>query len=104
MKGAGVQPTVFLNGDKVGNAQPGCYFYADRAPGSYEVKCTTEWSDKANLTLAAGDERYVRLSLGIGLFVGHIIPKEVDRTTGTEEIAKCKLITADGVNAELKGK
>lgn len=104
MMGAGVQPTVFLNGEKVGQAQPGCYFYVDRQPGNYEVKCTTEWSDKTSLTLAAGDERYVRLSLGIGLFVGHIVPKEVDRAAGLEEISKCKLITADGANAELKGK
>lgn len=104
MFGGVVQPNVFLNEQKVGKAQPGCYFFADRAPGDYEVKCTTEWSDKANLKLAAGEERYVRLTLGIGLFVGHIVPKEVDKAKGLDEIANCKLITADGANAEVGAK
>jgi hypothetical protein len=99
MLGSAVQPHVFLNGENVGKAQPGCYFYVDRPPGEYEAKCSTEWSDTGKFTLAAGDEKYVRLTLGIGLFVGHIIPKEVDRATGLREIANCRLITADGMNA-----
>lgn len=102
--GSAVQPHVFLNGEKVGKAQPGCYFYVDRPAGSYEVKCTTEWSDKTTVNLAAGDEKYVRLTLGIGLFVGHVIPKEVERSAGQTEITKCKLITADGANVDLKQK
>jgi hypothetical protein len=94
MAGAAVQPHVFLNGEKVGKAQPGCYFYVDRLPGSYEVKCTTEWSDIGKLTLAAGDEKYVRLGLMVGVVVGHVIPKEVSKEAGLREIAHCKLITA----------
>jgi hypothetical protein len=46
----------------------------------------------------------MRLTLGIGLFVGHIIPKEVSREKGLAEIANCKLITADGANSDLKAK
>ena len=102
--GSAVQPHVFLNGEKVGKAQPGCYFYVDRSPGTYEIKCTTEWSDKAVIALASGDEKYIRMTLGIGLFVGHVIPKEKDRAIGQKEISSCKLITADGANAELKEK
>ena len=94
MAGAAVQPQVYLNGEKVGKAQPGCNFYVDRPAGNYEVKCTTEWSDIGKLTLAAGDEKYVRLGLMVGVVVGHIIPKEVSREVGLREIAHCKLITA----------
>jgi hypothetical protein len=104
MLGSAVQPHVFLNGENVGKAQPDCYFFVDRSPGDYEVKCSTEWADKSEIKLAAGDEQYVRLSLGIGFFVGHIIPKEVDKSTGLKEISNCKLITADGANAGLNSK
>jgi hypothetical protein len=100
MAGAAVQPGVMLNGEKVGKAQPGSFFYVDRSPGEYEVKCTTEWSDKCKLTLAPRDTKYVRLGLMIGLFVGHIIPKEVCETDALKELANCRLITADGANAD----
>jgi len=104
MAGAAVQPEVKLNGEKVGKAQPGCFFYADRAPGQYEVKCTTEWSDTCKLTLAAQETTYVRLGLMVGLFVGHIIPKEVSEADGLRELGSCCLITADGANADLVNK
>src|SRR5262249_38677303 len=70
MIGAAVQPAVMLNDDKVGKAQPGCFFYADRPPGTYQVKCTTEWADKCQLSLASNSTKYIRLSMMIGLFVG----------------------------------
>src|SRR5713101_2581176 len=55
-----VQPSVSLNGQKVGKAQPGGFFYADRPAGNYEVKCTTEWTHKCQLTLAPQSVKYVR--------------------------------------------
>jgi hypothetical protein len=99
--GSLVQPEVNLNGEKVGKAQPGCFFYADRAAGEYEVKCTTEWSDTCKLTLATKETTYVRLGLMVGLFVGHIIPKEVGEADALKELEGCRLITADGANADL---
>jgi hypothetical protein len=104
MFGSAVQPHVFLNGIVVGKSQPGCYFYVDRPPGDYEVKCSTEWASKTVLHVQAGDEKFVRLSIGVGVFVGHIIPSEVERDKGLKEISKCKLITADGANADLREK
>ena len=102
MLGVAVQPTVFLDEVKVGKAQPGCFFLADRNAGSHEAKCTTEWSHKRAFTLAAREEKFIRLAMLPGLFVGHVVPQEVDRATGLKEIAGCKLITADGANAELR--
>ena len=99
--GVAVQPAVMLNNTKVGKAQPGCFFMVDRAAGSYEAKCTTEWIHKTNFTLAAKEEKFMCLSLFPGLFVGHIVPSAVDRATGLREIAACKLITADGANADV---
>ena len=104
LAGAAVQPGVMLNGEKVGKAQPGCFFYADRGPGEYEVKCTTEWSDTCKLTLAAQDTKYVRLGLMVGLFVGHLVPKEMGEADALKELENCRLITADGANADLVNK
>ncbi len=100
MAGSLVQPSVMLNEEKVGKAQPGCFFYVDRKPGDYEVKCTTEWADKCKLTLAPQETTYVRLGLMVGLFVGHIIPKEVPASEALKELEDCHLITADGANAD----
>lgn len=95
-----MQPAVMLNDDKVGKAQPGCFFYADRPPGNYQVKCTTEWADKCQLSLETNSTKYVRLSMMIGLFVGHVIPKEVEETTALKELEKCKLISPHGANKQ----
>jgi hypothetical protein len=32
-------PVVFLNGEIIGKIVVGCYFFTDRQPGDYEVKC-----------------------------------------------------------------
>jgi len=100
--GAAVQPAVMLNDQKVGKAQPGSFFYADRPPGQYEVKCTTEWTHQCQLTLDTNSVKYVRLGMMIGFFVGHVLPKEVDEATARKELEKCKLITADGAKQEKK--
>jgi hypothetical protein len=64
------------------------------------VKCTTEWADKCQLSLATNSTKYVRLGMMIGVFVGHVIPKEVEEATTLKELENCKLITADGAKKE----
>lgn len=100
--GSAVQPTVFLNEAAVGKAQPGCFFYTDRRPGTYTVQCTTEWSDKAQLTVNANEVHYVRLTMLPGVWVGHVLPKIVPEKDGLKEIVNCRLISADGMNKDLK--
>jgi hypothetical protein len=102
MIGAGVQPTVFINNAPLFKAQPGCFFYADEPPGTYELKCATEWADKAQLTVVENRTSYVRLTLLPGVFVGHILPKVVPEEEGSKEIQGCHLITADGMNKDWK--
>jgi len=84
--GAAVQPPVVLNGRKIGTAQPGGFFYADRPAGNYEVECTTEWTHKCHLTLAPQSNRYVRLNMMPGLFVGHVVPIEADASDAVKEL------------------
>ena len=102
MMGAAVQPQIVLNDVPVGKAQPGCFFYADKAPGTYEVKCTTEWSDKTQLTVVENSPAYVRLTILPGLFVGHMSPSVVPEAQALKEIQACRLITADGANKDWK--
>jgi hypothetical protein len=71
MMGSAVQPTVYINDSPVAKAQPGCFFFADKPPGTYELKCSTEWADKAQLTVVENRTAYVRLTLLPGVFVGH---------------------------------
>jgi hypothetical protein len=94
MIGAAVQPMVRINDTPVAKAQPGSYFYADRAPGEYKISCSTEWTHKKMLQLGAREEKYVRLTMAPGLVVGHVIPSIVDAEKGLREIAKCKHYTA----------
>jgi len=105
MMGAAVQPKVYLTtmptgGKKaddqewevVGKAQAGCYFVLDRPPGIYGVKCTTEWKDERKVEFVEGEERYIRMTIAPGLFVGHVLLGETDAEKGMKEIQKCKLI------------
>ena len=76
--GAAVQPAIYLNEDAVGKATPKGFFYVDRAPGKYEVRATTEAENKLTFMLEAGQIRYVRLDMRMGVFVGHVVPILVD--------------------------
>lgn len=90
--GAAVQPAVKLNGEKIGVAKPGAVFYADRAPGSYQIESSTEVKRQLSLTLEKQQTRYVRLNIAMGFFVGHVFPELVENSVGEKEIAKCKLV------------
>src|ERR1700686_5101650 len=48
MMGSAIQPSIMLNGEKVGDSKPGGFFYVDRPPGNYEVVCGTEVERKAS--------------------------------------------------------
>jgi len=67
----------------------------DEKPGVYELKCTTEWADKASLTVEPNHTSYVRLSILPGVFVGHILPTVVYEGEALEEIKDCHLYSAE---------
>lgn len=102
MAGSMVQPMVNVNNVPLFKAQPGCFFYSDMAPGQYEVKCATEWADKGQLTVGENSPAYVRLNLLPGLFVGHILPKQVPEERALKEMQGLHLITANGANKDWK--
>ncbi len=84
--GAAVQPQVLLNGQTVGKAVPQGFFYVNRPPGNYEVSTSTEVERNLTFTLTKGQTRYVRLSISMGFFVGHVYGELMDEFVGRSEI------------------
>ena len=90
--GAAVQPDINLNGQKVGTAKPHGFYFVDRAPGNYEVTATTETEKKLTFTLEPRQERYVRLKIQMGLFVGRIVPELVDKAEAEGDLKELSFI------------
>jgi len=90
--GAAVQPDIKLNGQKVGTAKPHGFYFVDRAPGDYEVTAATETEKKLTFTLEPRQERYVRLKIQMGLFVGRIVPELVDKAEAEGDLAGLSFI------------
>jgi len=86
MMGAAVQPNIKLNGEVVGESKPGGYFYVDRPAGKYTASASTETEKTASFTLEAGETKYLRSSVSMGLLVGRVIV-EIE----TPEKAKAEL-------------
>jgi hypothetical protein len=86
MFGAGIQPSVQLNGQVVGESTPGSVFFLDRDPGNYEVLLSTEVERKLTFTLERGQTRYVRMTVGLGVLVYRVYPELVDEKDAEEEM------------------
>jgi len=84
--GAGVQPDIKLNGEKVGTAKPHGFYFVDRDPGNYEVTATTETEKKLTFILEPNQERYVRLRIQMGVLVGRIVPELADKQQADGEM------------------
>lgn len=90
--GAAIQPAIRLNGEVIGKAVPDGFFYVDRPAGTYEISASTEAKRNLTINLEANEQKYVRLEIKMGLFVGHIKPVLVDTSEGQSEIKKTKYI------------
>jgi hypothetical protein len=90
--GAALRPDVMLNNEKVGEAIPLGFFYVDQKPGEYQVVTSTEVERKLSFVLDKGQTRYVRFSVSMGFFVGHVYGSLVEPDVGMKEIQDCKYI------------
>jgi hypothetical protein len=86
--GGASEPTVLLNGKKVGDATPRSVFFRDVAPGKYSVT-TTMTPQVVTFDVAAGDKKYVKLSYG---FSFNTYPELVDSATGEAESSELSYI------------
>lgn len=92
MLGAAIQTDVLLNGEKVGRSEPGGFFFVDRPAGNYEVSTSTETEKKVTFVLDRGQTRYIKTSIGLGLFVGRIQPELIDPAQGQQEVEELSYI------------
>lgn len=86
MFGSGIQPSVKLNGDVVGDSKPGGFFYVDVPPADYEVVLSTEVDKKLTFVLEKRQERCVRMSVGLGVVVYRVYPELVEPAVCDAEI------------------
>jgi hypothetical protein len=94
MMGAAIQPNVMINGKVAGESKPGGFFFVDVPPGAIDVSTSTEVEKKLTFTLAAGQTRYVRTAIGMGLMVGRVYPELVDNAEGAKQVAETSYIGA----------
>lgn len=88
--GVALRPDVLLNGEKVGEAIAEGFFYVDRPPGEYVVVTSTEVTRKASFILEKGQTRYIKFSVSMGFFVGHVYGELVDESVALSEIKDCR--------------
>lgn len=93
--GAALQPDIKLNGTKVGDSVAQGFFYVDRPPGNYEVVTSTEVDRKVTFVLEKAQTRFVKFSVSMGFFLGHVYGELVDSAVGLEEIKDCKYTGAE---------
>lgn len=90
--GGGIRPNILVNGQIVGSSAPGGFFFVDVPPGPVEVLCSTEVERKLSLVLDAGQTRYVRTVVGLGVLVYRVYPELVDNAEGARMVAEGKYI------------
>lgn len=88
--GGGVRPDIKLNGKVVGESLPGGFFYVDQAPGNCAVSTSTEVERTLEFTLAPSEVKYVRTSVSMGFFVGHVIPELVSKADAEKALTNLK--------------
>lgn len=89
--GAAVKPSVKIDNQVVGTSEARGFLYSDQKPGTHEISISTEWKHKAPFTVEEGRKSFVRCKMMMGVFVGHVMPRQVDAMRGESEIQNCKL-------------
>jgi len=85
--GLAIQPDIKLNGQAVGAAIPGGFFFVDRPHGSYVATATTEVESRLEFTLAAGETKYIRTNLSMGVLAGRISFELVGKPEAEADLA-----------------
>lgn len=90
--GGGVYGTVTANNTPITKIRNGGYFPYLANPGPVHFEVSTEATNEADVTVEAGQEKYLQTTVGMGLFVGHLKFSEVSPEVGRNEIRECKLL------------
>lgn len=88
MLGAAVTSDINLNGRVVGKSERGSVFYVDEKPGQCVVKTSTEVEKQLTFVLEAGETKYVKTTVSMGVFVGRIQPELVSPDQGARDVTQ----------------
>jgi Flp pilus assembly protein TadG len=94
--GAALRPDIKLNGQVVGTSQQSGFFYVDRPAGNYTVTAATETEKTLTFALAAGETKYVRSYMTVGVLVYRVNLELRDPASGKAMLAGLSYTGADG--------
>ena len=72
MFGGAVTSDITLNKRVVGVSERGSFFYVDENPGNLVASASTEVERNLSFTLAAGETKYIKSTVSMGVMVGRV--------------------------------
>lgn len=85
--GAAIQPELKVDDEVVGHSKPGGFFYVDRKAGPHLAAGATEVDVSFPFELKAGETRYIRTSISMGILAGRLNFEEQPAATGQAALA-----------------
>jgi len=86
--GSAVQPSIFLDGVKIGSSVPNSFIMKDIDAGKHQLSIETEVEKKYDFVAEAKKEIYIRQAIGAGWLVGRIHIEPVSNQEGLAEISE----------------
>ena len=88
--GTTIRPSVKIDGESVGRAVPGTFFYRDMPVGNYEVSSSSDKDSPVSFRLRSGEVKYVRFDADLTPTSWDIIPVLVDSEVAGVELTYTK--------------
>jgi hypothetical protein len=86
--GAAVTSDITLNARVVGKSERGSFFFVDENPGNCKASASTEVEREVTFTLAAGETKYIKSSVSMGVMVGRVNLELVGPADAANEITE----------------
>jgi hypothetical protein len=83
---------VSANKKPVTKIKNGGYFPYVTDPGTVHFEVSTEATNEADVVVDNGKEKYLKTTVSMGMFVGHLKFSEVSPEIGRREIQECSLL------------
>lgn len=84
--------TVTANNTPIMKIRDGGYFPYIADPGTVHFEVSTEATSEADVTVEAGMEKYLKITIGHDFLVGRLNFTEVSPEIGSTEVKVCKLL------------
>jgi len=86
--GAAITSDITLNGRVIGKSERGGFFFVDEPPGNCKASVSTEVEREVTFTLAAGETKYIKSTLSIGVMVHRVNLELVSPGDANNEISE----------------